>query len=367
MPAKRAGTSSGEPVVKTARRASVSRAPARPPQAPAGKGRRQAKPARALADADVPAHLAASPDALARIEASVAALREEVAVLGRALGAQASAPAQAGRATSEAGPASTATADDPQRSLEGLLARFTANVEMLAVSAAEVPKAEDFEPLADHLYAFAQSAPRLLESLEAVRLAMGPLEAAAHSLVDVSETLAATHQSWSDSLLRLPRAEDYEPLAGPLREFARVSPALAESLGSVVRAVAPLPDLVRQLSETAQVLRALPTAPPPSTQGSDGAPRAALAGAADALGEARMTLRAALATLPRDPVYAKVAAQLRELASVSPSLLEWLQQVPSISLPLGEAVAAIRQAVGDLDEAERAARRVLGERPAGSD
>lgn len=141
-----------------------------------------------------------------------------------------------------------------------------------------------------------------------------------------AEAMAATLETWNESLLRLPRAEDYEPLAGPLREFARVSPALVEALRSVV--------------------------------GTAGL-RAALADAADRMAAAQAAIRAGLVSLPRDPAYKKVAAQLRELATVSPSLMEWLRQLPTLSLPLGEAIAALENAAQELEEAERAARRAL--------
>jgi ABC-type transporter Mla subunit MlaD len=187
------------------------------------------------------------------------------------------------------------------------------------------------------------------------------MEAAARSLGEVAETLVATHQSWSESLLRLPRAEDYEPLAAPLREFARVSPALAETFGSVVRSVAPLPELVARLSETADKLRALRPASPTVSASDALAP--ALAEAADRLGAARLAIRGALDSLPRDPAYATFAAHLKELATVSPSLMEWLRQVPTLSLPLGEAVASLGQAAQDLEQAERSARRALAGSP----
>src|SRR4029079_3767452 len=77
--------------------------------------------------------------------------------------------------------------------LAGVVARLSASADQMSATAAELPRAEHFQPLADHLYAFAQSAPRLVESLEAVRAAVAPLETAAQSLGDVSETLVATH------------------------------------------------------------------------------------------------------------------------------------------------------------------------------
>lgn len=209
----------------------------------------------------------------------------------------------------------------------------------------EIPRAEDFQPLADHLYTFAQSAPSLLESLDAARQAAERVEAAARSLTEVADTLAATHESWTESLMRLPRAEDYEPLVEPLREFARVSPALAETLASVVRAVTPLPALIEPLL-TAGEARA------------DAATRSALSGAAGRMANARAAIEDALASLPRDASYAAAAEHLRELATVSPSLMEWMRQLPALSLPLGESIAALERAAQELQQAEGDARRV---------
>ena len=173
----------------------------------------------------------------------IAALRDEVAALARAVAAQTEAIERM------RGPGAA-----PAGTPASLVARLTESAELLSATAAELPRADDFQPLADHLYAFAESAPRLLESLEAVRAAVAPLESAARSLGDVAETLVATHHGWSESLLRLPRAEDYEPLTEPLREFARVSPLLAETLSAVVKAVTPLPGMVQQVLGAAETL-----------------------------------------------------------------------------------------------------------------
>jgi hypothetical protein len=234
--------------------------------------------------------------------------------------------------------------------------RLRESAELMARSLAELPRAEDFQPLADHLYSFAQSAPRLVESLEAVRAAVGPLEAAARSLGEVAETLVAAQQGWTESLLRLPRAEDYEPLTGPLREFARVSPVLAETLASVVKAVTPLPGLVDRIAGASRAENAAPMAA--AARGQDGL-RATLEEAADRMAAARATIREGLATLPREPAYGKAAAQLRELATVSPSLMEWMRQLPEITLPLGDALSSLERAARDLEAAEHSARRAL--------
>jgi len=284
------------------------------------------------------AEVTAAPDA------TLAALREEVAALTRAVSAQTEAIARMGGRTV----APTGTAVD-------VVARLSQSADLLSATAADLPRADDFQPLADHLYAFAQSAPRLLESLEAVRTAVGPLETAARSLSDVAETLVATHQGWSESLLRLPRAEDYEPLTEPLREFARVSPLLAETLAAVVKAVTPLPEMVQKVLGVAETLhpRSASAARP------EGGLRRPLTEAADRMATAHEAIRSGLASLPRDRAYAQAAAHLRELATVSPSLMEWLRQLPEMSVPLGEAIASLDEAARELEAAEREARRAL--------
>ena len=43
-------------------------------------------------------------------------------------------------------------------------------------------------------------------------------------------------------------------------------------------------------------------------------------------------------SLPRREEYAPAAAQLREIASVSPTLLDWMAEVPRLSAPLRDSV-----------------------------
>ncbi len=76
---------------------------------------------------------------------------------------------------------------------------------------------------------------------------------------------------------------------------------------------------------------------------------------------AALAIHQALDALPRDPDYARFAGQLRELATVSPSLMEWLGQIPTITLPLGEAVASLRRAAGRLDAASVRAEASLSD------
>lgn len=228
----------------------------------------------------------------------------------------------------------------------------------LAEAVAGIPSATDFEPLADHLYTFAATAPRLLESLQEASKVTGPVEASVTALRDVSETLQALHRGFEESLLKVPRAEDYEPLTGPLAEFARVAPLLRESLAELVRLAAPLAESVRSLGAVGETLRSAEASLArrvarlsPVGHPSAGIPAPALAELTEVAArveKARNRLADALGTLPRDPQYARVAAHLREIATVSPSLLEWLGEVGGLSMPLGESIEGLEECVREL-------------------
>jgi len=240
-------------------------------------------------------------------------------------------------------------------SLVGLAARLERSLE-------EVPTPADFEPLAENLYELARYAPRLLEALEA----LPRVEESARALQETAETLQYVQSSFDESLLRLPRAEDYEPLAAPLREFARVSPALAESLASVLRTTTPLAEAVRSLRQLARELRPAAAAPDREAAADAVEPDvvADLRASIGEVMEARAALNSALASLPDDPEYKRVAEQLREIASVSPSLLDWLSQVDPIARPLGDSVSSLRAAADRLEmtgqRLSRVADRIQG-------
>lgn len=164
-----------------------------------------------------------------------------------------------------------------------------------------------------------------------------PMSQALRSLRQVTEALQYAHQSFVDGQLKMPRPEDFEPLLAPLREFARVSPALVEAFRGVI-----------------QTTRAL--IPPAPGQPSGTGPSSALD--ASRVEEARghvdaalQKLRQALADLPADASYRPVARQLRELATVSPSLMDWLKEVPKLTTPLSSSLAALRRAAEDLETA----------------
>jgi ABC-type transporter Mla subunit MlaD len=219
------------------------------------------------------------------------------------------------------------------------VARLTATCDRLNHSLDDAPKAADFQPLADHLYDFAQVAPRLLESLH-----------------ELSEGLVATRSSFDDALLRMPRPEEYEPLAEPLRHFARVSPAMIDAVEDLERRVSPLATAAREIQG---LLQSLHDAPRPSATSPPALARQRLEAVAAEVESARHKLEQALGTLPRGPEYAAVARQLRELASVSPSLLEWLEQVPTLSAPLAASTAGLQEAAVRLESAGESIAEVL--------
>lgn len=278
-------------------------------------------------------------------------------------------------------PASDALGEALAR-LERVAARFEAGCDSLARSLDDLPRPDDFQPLADHLYEFARSAPPLLESLQQVPRAAGPIQESVRALEQLAETLHFTHERFNESLLRLPRAEDYEPLAAPLAEFARVSPALRESLAEVLRVARPLGAAVQAMEGASRELRAtglrlndaLAGAPAAAAPGAapepaatDGAAwRAAVGEAAACMQAARQAILGALATLPREPAYSALAGQLRELATVSPSLMEWLRQTPVLVAPLSSSVAALEAAARRLAEGRGPLLAALGT-PAGDE
>lgn len=273
-------------------------------------------------------------------------------------------------------------------------------VDRLTTALDELPRAADFEPLAEHLYSFAQAAPALDESLRSIPGAIQTLHEALAQVQETTSTLDYLHQSFSLAFLKLPSASDYEPLVEPLVAFARSSPVLLARLEETLRAVTsltrtlderPPAEELRVLTEPARELalvapalsEALSRLPPlvePLTRSlSELAPLAdrmhaaaermapshpAAAGAfrdepsdeshAQALSridEAREAILEALAGLPREEDYAPFGRQLREIASVSPSLLAWLREVPTVSMPLATSVRALLAAAGSLKEA----------------
>jgi ABC-type transporter Mla subunit MlaD len=239
--------------------------------------------------------------------------------------------------------------------------------ESLDKALAEIPRAADFEPLAEHLYEFARQAPALGASLQELPKVAEPLARSVKALQNISETLEHANHSFGEALLRLPRPEDYEPLAEPLREFARVSPALAEAMREVLAVASPLATLAAPLAESVRGLAtvaarleatgkslevaslAVQAGPPPAV--GDRADRVADDELRERVESAHEAILEALAGLPRTSDYEPAAAQLRAIASVSPSLLDWLGEVPALAAPLTESVRALQKAAADLKAA----------------
>jgi hypothetical protein len=249
------------------------------------------------------------------------------------------------------------------------LARLESSHEALREALNEVPRAADFQPLADHLYEFAQIAPTLSARLG--------------DFASIVETLQALHGALSEAVSLVPRAEEYEPLAeplrrfaqsapalvgaldevvsatrplaGPLREFATVAPALGERLAEVARAAAPLADAVRRLDRLDATVARLEqlAGSTGSAAGAAGLASAPLGDAPDQVARARALILEALESLPRREEYEPAAAQLREIASVSPTLLDWMREVPRLSAPLRDSIERLYEATALLGEVEQ--------------
>jgi len=226
------------------------------------------------------------------------------------------------------------------------LARLPDLVERLESLIGEVPKAAEFEPLAEHIYSFAQTGPRLLESLESVKDSVPQIEAATQALAETATTLQDTNQRLSESLMRLPAAEDYEPLAAPLVEFTKVSPALTATLREAVVSFAAVSQVSQRLEGISKSLKQVEAgggAGPRAKARADAAEPVRHAKVAESLETLANEIDGALEKIPKDPEYKKVAEQLTELATVSPSLMEWLKEVKPLSPPLAGSVVSLRR------------------------
>ena len=238
--------------------------------------------------------------------------------------------------------------------LQEAVDRLAALSMTVAETRAAAPRAADFEPLSESLYELARHAPRIVEGLTDGPASVAPLAASVEALRGLLDSLETTQSAFADALLRVPRAEDYEPLAEPLREFARVTPALVESLREVPALTRAVGEAVRTLEDATRRIEAAGpvAAPAPREEAVPAGPasdlEARLEAAAATIESARRAVGDALDTLPRGDDYAPLAAQLRELATVSPSLMEWLSEIPRVEEPLAGSVASLRRAVGDL-------------------
>jgi hypothetical protein len=253
------------------------------------------------------------------------------------------------------GPADLLAAVETLRALGDRLAEGWRSV---AHSIDELPRVSDFQPLADHLYEFARTAPELLESLRKLPAALDPVKGATRTLTEIADGLQNAQSSLQDALFHLPRPSEYEPLAEPLRDFARLSPSLRESLAGVPPLAAALDCAAQRLEAAAERIET--GSMPPLTAGTGpealAVSPAVIAMRLERVGRsidaARDAVRLALASLPTSADYAPAAARLREIASVSPTLLEWMEQdVPQLTTPLADSVDALRTAARSLDGA----------------
>lgn len=249
--------------------------------------------------------------------------------------------------------ASRAAAPPVDDKVATALALLPGLVERLEALIADVPQAEQFEPLAEHIYSFAQSGPRLMESLESVKDAVPQIESATQALGETATTLQDTNQRLAESLMRLPAAEDYEPLAAPLIEFTKISPALTETLREAVVSFAAVSQVTRRLEAISKSLKQMESAepaPPRAKAKAETAETPRHGKVAEHLETLANEIDDALEKIPKDPEYARVAEQLRELATVSPSLMDWMKEVKPLSPPLAGSVMTLRRVANSLRE-----------------
>ena len=148
-------------------------------------------------------------------------------------------------------------------------------------------------------------------------------------LAEIARGLEHAHAQLQDVVFHLPRPSEYEPLAEALTAATRRIEAAVGRAG-------------------AQPTPAAVAAEPPLTPG---LLALRLERIAHAVGSARDAIRDALRSLPSSERYAPVARQLKELASVSPSLMDWMREVPRLATPLAESVGALNAAAEELDNA----------------
>jgi hypothetical protein len=130
---------------------------------------------------------------------------------------------------------------------------------------------------------------------------------------------------------------------------------LSESTRALARVTATLEATGRQLSESAAALQR-----PTEGRAAEPEPAEGLPDIAQHLESAHEAVLEALAGLPRASDYEPTARQLREIASVSPSLMEWLREVPALSAPLAESIRALQGAAADLKVARELVRGHAG-------
>ena len=144
-------------------------------------------------------------------------------------------------------------------------------------------------------------------------------------------------------------------IEGTLGEIYAALPELARASD-----VALLTELLQEFPQ--QLSSASPVGEEPHPQpSSDSYWRASVAELAASTADAARSIHEAIDTLPRDPEYTRFASQLRELAIVSPSLLEWLGQVPQLTQPLAHSTSELRRAAGRLEAVSAKAEGLLAD------
>ena len=138
-----------------------------------------------------------------------------------------------------------------------------------------------------------------------------------------------------------------------LDEIRATLPELART-ADVVLLTELLQEFPSQLSASSDVGEE-PRVPPSS----DSHWRSSVEELASSSAAAARAIHEALDGLPRNPEYERFASQLRELAMVSPSLLDWLSQVPQLTQPLADSTSELRRAAGQLEAVNAKAEALL--------
>ena len=185
---------------------------------------------------------------------------------------------------------------------------------------------EQFEPLAEHIYSFAQSGPRLMESLESVGMRCRRSSRPPRRWGRNRDDLQDTNQRLAESLMRLPARRLRASGGAP----HRVHQDLSRPHGDVARSgrfFAAVTQVTKRLEGISKSLKAggralNPRLPRSERQDRHRGPRTP-EGRRRAPRDPGERDRRLSREDPCDPEYhARVAEQLRESATVSPSLME---------------------------------------------
>jgi hypothetical protein len=161
--------------------------------------------------------------------------------------------------------------------------------------------------------------------------ALAPLERATSAVAEIARGLEHAHAQLQGVVFHLPRPSEYEPLAEALTTATQRLETVANRIAAQPASAAPPAGAEPPLSPRLLAMR--------------------LERVGHAIESARDAIRDALRSLPPSEHYAPVARQLKELASVSPSLMEWMREVPRLTTPLTASVDALSTAADELDGA----------------